>query len=687
MNNRLTTSNDLIVWPFVAPIVGIILGVLMLFYGDQLGRVVPRGALDGYSSHLIACLVGAPILITLYLWKKGTALPALLAISSSISLFCFTLLPATSNGSVTVIEQLICLLGAIILAWSLVRFAPFHSPAKKMMVLIRRLGHVPSLVYVGTLFMLFLALTITLSWELFMFRPSYDDSLVQYIQGKIYAQGEFFIKHPLQEFFQTKLMINTKEQWYSIWQPLHAFFISLGFRVGAPWIANPMLGGLTLVAIYFLARRVAGEKTARLAALLTLFCPFIFFMSSEYMVHATSLLFSALFLLFFFEMRHAIEFKNQTDAACFALLVGLSIGMVFLIRPLTGVGVMLLFVVFFLYELWKKPKDHLPSMLAIGLGFAVCGCIQIWYNLNTTTDWWLAPYVKDHERGLPGFERGHTILIGLLKGQREWGLLNHAMFEWFVPSTIFVLLACLTPMKNTALKLLALLLVVYSIVNMYNRFIYHIFGPRFIYELTPAIIVLTAYGMMKLPALIRCWGIRLPAGKSSTQASLIITVMVIFASGWSDKIPMVMGMYKRYIHNKPQFVETILEGTEKPALVFIERPRNKFGTRRREGPNKYLWVAFLNPPTPDAPVIVARDLGDTRNKELMAYYPKHKPYLEYKGRLFEVDPETKTSDEARSRQRRDFRREREKRRPGIDIPVKPAEQSLPKIEGTTLPAQ
>jgi len=275
----------------------------------------------------------------------------------------------------------------------------------------------------------------------------------------------------------------------------------------------------------------------------------------------------------------------------------------------------------------------------------------------------------------------------LLKGQREWGLLNHAMFEWFVPSTIFVLMACLTPMRNTALRLLAVLLVTYSMVNMYNRFIYHIFGPRFIYELTPAIIVLTAYGMMKFPALARTWRLPMPCGTSRTQAALLVTLAAIFISGWADKMPPVLRMYQNYIHNKPKFVRAVMEETQKPALVFIERPRDRTGARKRPGPNKYLWVAFLNPPTPDAPVIVARDLGDRRNRELMDYYPNHKPYLEYKGRLFPIDPETGSVARVRERQKQEREANRKNRRPGIDVPIRPAAPAYPDIENKASPQQ
>jgi len=236
------------------------------------------------------------------------------------------------------------------------------------------------------------------------------------------------------------------------------------------------------------------------------------------------------------------------------------------------------------------------------------------------------------------------------------------MFEWFVPSTIFVVMACLTPMKNTALRLLAALLVTYSMVNMYNRFIYHIFGPRFIYELTPAIIVLTAYGMMKFPALARTWRLPMPSGTAKARAALLVTVAAIFISGWIDKMPPVARMYQNYVHNKPQFVRNMMQDTKKPALVFIERPRTKPGTRRREGPNKYLWVAFLNPPTPDAPVIVARDLGDSRNRRLMAYYPNHTPYLEYRGTFHPIDRQSGTVSHVRQKQRQE-RRIEEKRQP------------------------
>src|SRR5262249_12075667 len=160
--------------------------------------------------------------------------------------------------------------------------------------------------YVYLFYLGFLALTVTLSWYCFSFIPSYDDSIAQYVQGKFFAEGKFYETHPLQQFFPVYLMVNTPEKWLSVWQPLHAFMLAVGHIVVTPWLITPAEGALTLVVIYLLARRCAGETNARLSVMLTLCCPFIFFMSSEFMNHATALLFGTLFLLGYMEMLASI---------------------------------------------------------------------------------------------------------------------------------------------------------------------------------------------------------------------------------------------------------------------------------------------------------------------------------------------------------------------------------------------
>ena len=84
----------------------------------------------------------------------------------------------------------------------------------------------------------------------------------------------------------------------------------LGEVVGAPWVINPLLGALAVVVVFYLGKTIYDERTARIAALLASVSPFLIFMSSEFYNHATSLLFSTLFVWFFALALHGVKLST-----------------------------------------------------------------------------------------------------------------------------------------------------------------------------------------------------------------------------------------------------------------------------------------------------------------------------------------------------------------------------------------
>lgn len=75
--------------------------------------------------------------------------------------------------------------------------------------------------------------------------------------------------------------------------------LAIGVLLDASFIINPLIGALSCGATYMLAQSLAGQKQARIAALLCLLSPFILMMSAEFMNHSTALLSATSFLACF----------------------------------------------------------------------------------------------------------------------------------------------------------------------------------------------------------------------------------------------------------------------------------------------------------------------------------------------------------------------------------------------------
>ena len=120
-------------------------------------------------------------------------------------------------------------------------------------------------------------------------------------QGRVFASGHITLPVRFDDYFFGFVQVfNDGQRAFSV-QPFgHSLLLALGTLVHSEWLVNPLLGSAQIVVLYLLGKEVYDEATGRIAALLGVASPFLLFMSSEYMNHASSLLFLSLFLLFYF---------------------------------------------------------------------------------------------------------------------------------------------------------------------------------------------------------------------------------------------------------------------------------------------------------------------------------------------------------------------------------------------------
>lgn len=462
-----------------------------------------------------------------------------------------------------------------------------------------------------------LAINLGAGYYLFDFKPHVIDCVDQFFHAKIITTGHVkAVSHPLPAFFDLTNMINDGH-WYSQYPPGHLVLIALGILLGAPGLVNPLLGALTLLAMYGLGRTIYDEKTARLAALLGLASPFILFMSSEYMSHASALLFFTLFLFFFIRTVERPGLAN-------AVGVGICLGMLFLIRPYTAVAVTLPACLYFVLLFIRRPGRYWKQASVLSITALLFLALFLLFNYSTTGDPVITGYAKLWNKyTLPGFneENHHTFGKGVKQTLSNLNAYQKYLFEWPLPGLLFaILLFGFGRLKRWEV----LFYCSAASLSLFYLFYYYqdyCFGPRFYYEATTMAVLLTSRGIILTSERLFA-ALRAPFTFLKNQLLLVIAGMSLIA--FSIHVPDLVRIYRNnYFGVKTGYYDLVKEANLHDALVFVHRD--------------FLTFFIYNSPALNGPVVYAADRG-IENDRLMAFYPERHYYLFDDGRISAIRP-------------------------------------------------
>ena len=422
--------------------------------------------------------------------------------------------------------------------------------------------------FILLLFGFTLILTNLISLFVFEHLPHLQDSIAQLFQARIFASGRLLLESPrFPGFFDYEHIINDG-RWYSQYPFLHSLLMTPFVLAGVPWLLNPLLGALTVPAIYLLGRELYGERTGRFAGLLAALTPFIFNMSAEYMNHAAALLFATLFVLFFLR-------TLRGGGRHLPLLAGACIGLVANVRPLTALAVAAPFAGYGLYRLARAHR-LLPRLLLVAAAGAAVASLLLVYNRLTNGDWLTFGYVvkwgPGHGLGFgrSGWGEPHTPLLGLIHTGNNLNLINKFLYEWPLAALAPVLLpfAAGTRRRGDWLMLAWFL----SLLATHFFYWFHSahFGPRFLYESAPALILLTVRGVEELgPLLRRTFGLSVTdrsAARFAGRAWVLLTAVALLVG-----LPSQLRIYHRYAGVDGRTLRAVRRAGLGNALVFLNR--------------------------------------------------------------------------------------------------------------------
>jgi asparagine N-glycosylation enzyme membrane subunit Stt3 len=481
--------------------------------------------------------------------------------------------------------------------------------------------------------------TLLISYFVFDQIPHIQDSIAQVFQAKIFAFGKLYaISHPLKEFFEYTHIINNG-RWYSQYPPGHALFLMVGVLLGIPWIINPLLGAFSVIIIFLLGKEIYDQKTGRLAAIFTLLSPFFLFMSSEFMAHSSAMFTIAIFALFFVK---AIK-KKRLIYAC---LAGIALGLCTLIRPYTAFALCIPFLVYGIMLTVEEPKQYLSLFVTIAFFTLIFIAFLLIYNQITNghpfTFGYTVLYGPGH--GL-GFGKGtwgtpHTFSRGLVNFWDSIKTLNLHLFGWPYISLLPVVILLISRKMRRWDYIFFLSFICLGIAYIFYWYHDLCFGPRFLYEALPFVIILSARAILVLPELVKE---KLRIKKTSAKSiglisAFIIAVLFLYSA--------VNTMPKLIIDDEPNFywkdrgyansywgvdvyLSKLVKGKKLTnSIVFVQYDYPIFPF------DSLFWFGsgFLNnSPGLNNDIIYARHKG-TRDTLLMNYYPARQYYL-YTGKL------------------------------------------------------
>jgi hypothetical protein len=369
-------------------------------------------------------------------------------------------------------------------------------------------------------------LTAGFAWYCFRGRPTSSDEIAQLFHARILLSGHWSLPaDPNPEFFAMDNVID-RPRWMSQFPIGGPAVLAIGLLIGAPWLLNAVLTGLTALNVYRFAQVAYSEAQARAAALLFAASPMVLIMGGSQMNHTPTAFCATLALA---ALARWIHDGGNRQAA----IIGAAMGAAITIRPLDGTLVTLMIGGVMLWHFLRDQQRAVSVLVAMAAG-AVPVAVLLIANWRMTGDPFLFGYEllwgPNHSWGLHDDPSGspHDAVRAVFLGLKYVTLLNWTLTAWPLPVLLLVAFGFSLSRQTNAwdLGLLAAFLVHLVAYAMYwhdGEFI----GPRFLFTAVPAVLVLAARApfMMAEAARSTAW-----------RAAVVLVPVCVFVS-WVRPMP------------------------------------------------------------------------------------------------------------------------------------------------------
>ena len=452
--------------------------------------------------------------------------------------------------------------------------------------------------------------------------PHVPDEVVYLLHARYFAAGALSMPAPpVPEAFNIDLMTYDPTRWFSPVPPGWPAMLAVGAWLDAPWLVNPLLGGINVVLAYAVLREVYTRRTARLVVLLMCASPWVLFMAMNLMPHTFSLTCALVAALGVSRMRRG-------GSLLWAVAGGAALGVLSLIRPLEAAAAAALLGLWSLRARWRG-VPLIPSAL-LTLSAAAVGALNLPYNKALTgnarrfpiMDYTDRMYGKDLNElgfgpnrglgwsGLDPFP-GHGLRDVVVNSNVNLTQLNVELLGWSCGSALVILVLLASGrLRRTDWQMLAIIATIIVIHAFYWFSGGPDFGPRYWWLIVVPCLALAARGLEEANLDVRATGAR---GGSLEVATLFAALALVVFVPWraTDK-------YFHYRGMRPDVRALDAERHFGPSLVLIR------GNRHPD----YHSAAIYNPLDLNEPVpVYARDLGKESRAKLLAAYPDRRVWI------------------------------------------------------------
>jgi hypothetical protein len=457
--------------------------------------------------------------------------------------------------------------------------------------------------------------------------PLSDDEDVYLFQARVLATGHLTAPPPgPREFFDNVFLVNDGRL-YGQYPLGHALALVPGVWIGRPSLAVSLLAALSVALLYFAALRIAGEQTARLAALLLTVSPWFLATSGTLLSQTTAL---ALYLGCAGVALTAAGTGNTRHAAAAGLLAGLMIH----VRPIEA-GLWGGPVLLYLLARLAMAGRLRVGVVAIGAGFAVPVAAQLALNAYLNGSPWVPNYIaawRAPHPYLPLMQKEVSEILArgtpLGFGKILWGIVHTpARAAW---NTVFNLLRVDLWLFGSVLSLVpaivairrravrgAIVPLAAPVVLAFAFYFFYFWpgisdtGPVHYYLALPLFALLTARALIGEPAADRATAL-------SPRAAMVLVAGIVVAG--ATFVPVQVRALSKLATDLDEPYRTIRATATRPALVFFEyyvkpaAPKGWHAGRRNHDPRGV------------GDFLYALDRGVAQNARLVAAYPDRTAY-------------------------------------------------------------
>jgi hypothetical protein len=339
--------------------------------------------------------------------------------------------------------------------------------------------------------------------------PHIEDDFSNLWAAHVFAQGRAALPSPPDKnSFLVPFVVDYNGLRFSKYPPGWPAALSLGVRLGAQGLVNPILAALAVWLTFRLGSKIAGPWVGLLSAMLVLISPMFAMISGSLLSHSLSLFLSLAFTLAWIDLflpPGSAFVAGHPPRTLLVLVAGGTLGLLALTRPLTAVGLALPFAIHAIWLMLRGGPTARKRLVAIaGLALALATLLPVWQWsltgdpwLNLYTLWW--PYDRlGFGPGIGVTATGHNLSLAYSNARFSLRAGMHDLFGWPYLSWIFLPFGLFALRKDRrawlAFAVLPGLIVAYAFYWIGSW----LYGPRYYYEALPGLAILSAAGIVAI---------------------------------------------------------------------------------------------------------------------------------------------------------------------------------------------